>query len=107
MHLRKEEARRGGNPDHSPPLYASSSLDRTSTKSHCSHGSPEMLREIIAEQLWFVARLVELAAAHLEVGDDIGLRYDLRRLRSYMNGIVEAVAELPHDRNGGALGQDR
>jgi hypothetical protein len=60
-----------------------------------SHGSPEMLREFIAEHLWYIGRIVELGHLHLEIGDDDGLRRDVRRLVAYLRVVIETVAELP------------
>jgi hypothetical protein len=63
--------------------------------SDVAHGTPEALREFVAEQLWYVGRLVELAQVHLEIADDDGLRRDVRRMVAYMRAIIATVAELP------------
>jgi hypothetical protein len=61
-----------------------------------AHGTTEALREFVYEQLWYVARLVEVAHLHAETGDDDGLRRDVRRMVAYMRAIIATVAELPN-----------
>jgi hypothetical protein len=62
--------------------------------SEVAHGTPEMLREAIAEQLWLVGCNCENAIRYVELGDDAGLAYSVRRIVACTHAIVATTADL-------------
>jgi hypothetical protein len=44
-----------------------------------AHGTPEMLRAVICEQLSFLAVNADLGRGHAQLGDDLALSYCVRR----------------------------
>src|SRR5688572_18392289 len=52
------------------------------------YGTPEAIREYIAEVMWFAGRLADLAQSFAELGDDIGLEYVTRRMVAYLKAAL-------------------
>jgi hypothetical protein len=59
-----------------------------------SHGTPEMLREVIAEHLQLVALHADLGVGHATAGDDAGLAYSVRKVTAYLRVVAATTADL-------------
>jgi hypothetical protein len=72
-----------------------------------TYGTCEMLREVIAEQLWAIASNCEIGCRYAELGDDHGLGYALRRITASLRVAIATAADLaefpqPEGRTGKA-----
>jgi hypothetical protein len=64
---------------------------------HIAHGTPEALREFIAENVGLAAIQADLIRVYAELGDDRGLEYGLRHFVAYAKAALNTFADL---RNG-------
>jgi hypothetical protein len=51
-------------------------------------------REFIADHLQFVARYTDTAQRFVEMGDDNGLEYSIRKLVEYVKGVARATGDI-------------
>jgi len=70
--------------------------------SNVAHGTPDALREFIAENAGLARIQAELAETFAAIGDDTGLEYAVRRLLAYTRQVVGTLADLKEAKAGGA-----
>jgi hypothetical protein len=58
------------------------------------YGTPEALRQFIAENTDMARIQAELATTYASIGDDVGLEYAIRRLVAYTRAAVSTLPDL-------------
>jgi hypothetical protein len=59
-----------------------------------AHGTPEMLRAVICEQLSFLAVNADLGRGHAQLGDDLALSYCVRRATASLRVVLATLRDL-------------
>src|SRR3954471_20643037 len=63
-------------------------------------GTPDELREFIAENLNLARIEADLGVTYAELGDDVGLGYAVRKLVAYTRAVVVTMRDLETEKKG-------
>jgi len=73
---------------------------------HVSHGTPEALREFIAEQLEMACIHASHALSYAEIGNDAGLEFAVRSAALYFRAAIDTVKQLKAEKAAKAVEEE-